>query len=96
MLELGLKGNRNICKGALLFSFRFDFCFLVFFFPKIKPLTIVASTSLLSVEGREDFCPFRRHLLIWPGRDPGGAPGCSPTSSETTEVVAVKDFTDDN
>ena len=42
-LELGLKGNKNICKGGVHSNF-------VVFLP-IKPLSIVPSAMLLSVEG---------------------------------------------
>jgi hypothetical protein len=96
MLELGLRGNKYICKVAVYSHF-------VGLLQNKTRKHCSKFKSASNARGEVALCPFRKPFQpgLGESQEVGGTPSgwaCSlqPHSSETSEVVAVKDFTDDN
>lgn len=89
-LELGLKGNKNICKVTVYSNF------VVFLWGKKAPKHCPKCRSVLC--GRWEVTCAHSENILGLGESQEGLPatGLQPHSSETTEVVAVTDFPDDN
>lgn len=90
MLELGLKGKRNICKLAVYSNF---VVFLQREAPKHCPKCICA---LGGKRGGGCLWPTRNRPGLRGSQEGPQVAGLEPHSSETAEVVAVKGSTDDS